>query len=386
MSRNYLVRLKDCSSWHFQRAVPRDVQSAIGRKLWRVKAGRTLQEARRAVPALLEETDRLIREARGYRHLETHQEALLRLRGLSPSDLQPHDFHYLPQDPEEIDKVLSLPKVQLHTAEQLLSLAKTLKDPAAQTYLNWEKHLTSFLTFSNETYPACCSKEQAQAYRDTLLRTLQPSTIKTRFAYLAGLWSLMKEEGWCEENIFQGVLKRMKIPVKDKKTIDIQEIDTNATRLSDDSYLLYQLLRWSGMRLAEAAGLRYEDIRDGVIHLVPHDTRPLKTQYSQRQIPLHRNLLSLDLQGTASQRADSGLIFPDLYNPKTHRWGGGIVWSQQIGANPHSLRHNVTTQLRDAGINERVIGAVLGHSPTNITGSYGSVSLQARREAIELLH
>ena len=57
----------------------------------------------------------------------------------------------------------------------------------------------------------------------------------------------------------------------------------------------YWLVRWSGMRAAEAAGLELENINldDQVIHLVYLKDRPLKTKYLVRDIPIHPNHFEL---------------------------------------------------------------------------------------------
>jgi integrase len=375
----YLTNRPGRPGYYFQRSVPVDVQETLGLKVWKVKAGDTLPDARKAVPHLLLETDRQIEAARGHVHRETHQEALLKLRGKLPSELTPVDFHYLPQDPKEIEKVLSLPPVEPRTAEELLALATRLKSPSPQTVLAWEKHLSDFLSFSGQELPVTCTKDHAQKFRDLMLGSVAVSTAKTRTNYLSGLWNLMLDEGWVTENIFTGLMKRVKTPVKQKEDIDVTPADLRAHALQKNQ-LLYHLVRWTGMRIAEAAGLRHEDLKDGYIDLRPHETRPLKTDYSERKIPIHPELAK-HLKGVTG----TGLLFPDLYNPRTKRWAAGLTWKETIGLNPHKLRHYVTQYLRQAKLNDRTIGAILGHAPTSTTGSYGSVTMEARREAINLL-
>jgi integrase len=375
----YLTNRPGRPGYYFQRSVPADVQDTLGLKVWKVKAGDTLPDARQAVPHLLLETDRQIEAARGHVHRETHQEALLKLRGKLPADLTPADFHYLPQDPKEIDRVLSLPPVEPRTARELLALATRLKNHSPQTVIAWEKHLSSFLSLSGQELPVTCTREHAQKFRDVLLSSVAVSTAKTRTNYLSGLWSLMVDEGWVTENIFTGLMKRVRTPVKERGDVDITPADRNASKLQKHP-LLYHLVRWTGMRIAEAAGLRHEDLKDGYIDLVPHETSPLKTSYSARNIPIHPELAK-QLQGVSG----TGLLFPDLYNSKTKRWAAGLTWKDTLGLNPHKLRHYVTQYLREAKLNDRTIGAILGHAPTSTTGSYGSVTMEARREAINTL-
>lgn len=51
----------------------------------------------------------------------------------------------------------------------------------------------------------------------------------------------------------------------------------------------------------------------------------------------------------------------------------------------HDLRHTFATLLGDLGVAEGVIGALLGHVPSNITQHYARATLPAMREAVELL-
>ncbi|MBW4529452.1 MAG: hypothetical protein KME02_02070 [Aphanothece saxicola GSE-SYN-MK-01-06B] len=189
----------------------------------------------------------------------------------------------------------------------------------------------------------------------------------------------MIDEDWTSENIWQGVTKRMKPEVVQKQVIVIEPVDTAAElKLSGDQRLLYQLLRYSGMRLAEAAGLRFEDIQDGVIHVRPHETRTLKTSQSARQIPLHPKLQELPWTGT-------GVIMPSFYNERTSRWGSGIAWSRLIGVAPKDLRDHAKQRMREAGIDMSVSRAIMGHKPLNVGEAYGAISMELKRKAIEVL-
>ncbi|NJO81797.1 MAG: tyrosine-type recombinase/integrase [Blastochloris sp.] len=51
----------------------------------------------------------------------------------------------------------------------------------------------------------------------------------------------------------------------------------------------------------------------------------------------------------------------------------------------HDLRHTFATLLGELGVAEGVIGALLGHVPSNITQHYARATLSAMREAVELL-
>ena len=79
--------------------------------------------------------------------------------------------------------------------------------------------------------------------------------------------------------------KRVSIPVD-----NIREIQKECCEIDDDMRWLIALISDTGMRLAEAAGLHINDIhldeKIPYVDIKPHPWRRLKTNSSQRQIPL----------------------------------------------------------------------------------------------------
>lgn len=115
-----------------------------------------------------------------------------------------------------------------------------------------------------------------------------------------------------------------------------------------------------GLRNTEALQLRDEDIReiDGVLclDLTASDAGQLrKTSSSVRVVPVH----------------------PALRHPKApsdgrslsrqSRSAGAYLKARGIGETPYGLRHSFTAELRNKGIDPRVIQALLGHTPQSIT-------------------
>ncbi|MDB4616953.1 tyrosine-type recombinase/integrase, partial [Synechococcus sp. AH-551-E11] len=145
---------------------------------------------------------------------------------------------------------------------------------------------------------------------------------------------------------------------------------------------LYWLVRFTGMRIAEAAGIELNDINldNMIIDLVDHPDRPLKTKFSKRQVPIHPKLVPLLKR--LKEKGDRPFLC--FYKPQHSRWTCGNNWKRITGSNAHSLRHHAATSMRDAGFSDYIIGSALGHSKgTTMTSSYGSVDLEKVRAAIE---
>lgn len=388
-----MTRLQGKPGWYFQRAVPLDVRQTVGKGLWRWKAGNTKPEAIQTAARLLAETDELISVARdGAGHgskQETREqarlsaEAWLRGRSMDSIDQNREEFeiHYpsLPSHPADLEDIRARPPIKLKTAEELLTKAKALKQPKPATYAQWELRLSQFMKHSEMEFPSICTRDHARAFRDSLVEQgLSASTIKTRINYLSGLWSFMVDEEWTTQNLWSGITRNIKSESQRKEPLEIKPVDERAKHLSNDHRLLYLLLRYTGMRLSEAAGLRFEDIQDGIITVAEHETRSLKTPQSRRLIPLHSELGKLSWQGR-------GLIFPTLYNPRTRRWGSGLTWNRKIGIAPKDLRDHAKQAMREANIDSSVSRAILGHKPENVGESYGGITISQKKRGIEAL-
>ncbi|CAK6687383.1 Tyrosine recombinase XerC [Synechococcus sp. CBW1107] len=294
-----------------------------------------------------------------------------------------HYLQHLPADPTELDAIQAMAPVTLITESELLDRAASIKSPAPSTLQQWKMRLREFLVHAELVYPSLGTKAQARLYRDKLVRNgkLKASTIKMRVNYLSGLWSFMVDEELVEENIWSGITRRLRVETTQQAPIDIEPVDRAAQyKLSGDHLKLFLVIRYTGMRVSEAAGLRYEDIdtTEGLIHLREHELRPMKSGFSRRTIPLHPVLLAHNWKG-------SGLVFPRFYNPRSGRWGSGLGWPDKIGISPHKLRHHAKQAMREAGIDSAVSRAVLGHKPENVGEGYGGITITQKIRAVETL-
>jgi len=361
---------------------------AIGKTFWRELLAQDLATARRVLPSRIAATDELIQRLRSGAAVEPAHKAIPRelakelLRGRPAGEIY-HDPCFT-GDEEEAELLSDLPPLEIAgfspvLFEDLVDLGVRLKRPRPQTVLAWQRAVEELRRFAgvDANY---VDRELAQRFRDHLLdKGLKISTIKTRINYIKGLFNLAVEEGVLDRNPFVGVVKRLSVSQPPREAVDIQYADSRSMRLGSE-YLIYQLLRWTGCRLAEILGIEIDDVdlQEGVLHIREKTDRPLKTPHSARVVPIHTHLLRpLEELSAAGNRP-----FEKYYDPATTRWGGGITWSKTVGCSPHSLRHHATSSMRSAGISETVIGAVLGHAVPGMTARYGTVSIELKRQAI----
>jgi integrase len=171
------------------------------------------------------------------------------------------------------------------------------------------------------------------------------------------------------------------------------------------------LALFAGGRQAEFAGLRVTDIREDTDTGIPLTYivadrkvgRSVKTQTSERVVPIHselRRLGFLDYVAERRRESEKAWLFP-LVAPEKR--GGLKAWSKwwghylrdHIGIEDrdmvfHSFRHGFTDRARAAGVAEEVRKALMGHSDAStVSGGYGAKNMLHRwgakvlREAIE---
>ena len=382
----FCIRRPDRPGYWFDRRVPKDCQSALGIKHWRRFAGNTQAEARIAIAALLAETEALIQQARGSASTQpvglpiTREQELRLLQGRPEllSELAEMNAP-LPDNPEALADLPVLPiTVNTVVAADLIALGQHIKRPAVQTVEAWARALDEFTRVTGVAHLNLVTKQDAQRYRDDLLkRKLATSTVKLRLNYCSGLWRLAVEEGLLNDNPFVGLTRRLRADRKAPKVYDITDVDQKAKSLPSIQYDLYQILRFTGCRLAEVCGLHKDDVdfNRGILIITPHTDRPLKTIDSERMIPIHPSIEPTLRRLFTEER-------PFISFLKNNRWGAGIIWTDRIGLNPHELRHHFATQLRKNGVQELVVSKLLGHKPVGQTAAYGDVPFETLIEAV----
>ena len=383
------------NGYQLQRGVPKDVQPVIGKTVWVEGAGSTYRVAQRLSPVFAAKTDRLIAEARNEVSLTADEliDSVPQRFDLSDpdvvqllldgSDVSVEEGLITPEQESRYRAVLKgeeQPRAHL-SKEELIQQAKALKAPAARTEMSWKSALDDFLAHAAVAHPTSATSQHAVAYRSWLLERLSPSTVKTRLAFLSGLWSVLCELRPGSTHVFQGLNKRIKV-VKSRKS-EVTIIDPSQWQGSGEQMEIFQFLYFTGARLAEIAGLQAEDLLEDRILIRPNNLRPLKTEASERSIPIHPMLKSL----VADLREKSGFLWLTQYQESTKRWGINLSkpCKKIVGVSPKEFRHRAATILRANNMNEAVVVALLGHTPNSISMTYGATPWNELNRAVKLL-
>jgi integrase len=388
----YLHRRSDTSGWFFIRRVPQDLVEQVGHPSWRWLLAHDLPSARLKLPEAIALTDRVISS------LRTGSKAPDPLNSPIPRELDLRLLHGQPElmrelvsvgapIPDHPELIASLPPEEiagkrLVDSEELIQCNLQLKTPRPTTLRNWRASLISLNKFLGHDNLHLLTRKDAAGFRDHLKKTLNINTVILRINIIKSLFDLGVEEELFQLNPFDGVGKRLKNEQTERVDYDMTQIDRLAKeKLNSQHYTLYQLLRYTGCRLAEILGIEKNDIdiEKGLLHIVPKVDRGLKNNSSKRLVPIHPSIEPI-LKGIL--KGESDRPFYKFYDVKRQLWANNTPWTKVIGVSAHKLRHNAVSMMRTAGHSELVIGRVVGHTVKGMTGQYGTVSVELLRSAV----
>lgn len=236
--------------------------------------------------------------------------------------------------------------------------------------------------------------QEVLAVPDTV--TLNVKTLNKYLQTYSDLFRWAKRNGHVDTNAFEGVTIEHKRQ-RSRATRDAFSVEQIATMLGEltnsDSKLVRKPYRkwgplialYTGARLNEIAQAHLGDIReiDGVWCFDFNDEgdgKHLKTAASQRQVPVHSRLIELGLLDYVEQLRLSGThkLFPSFTYDTKNGWGRvlGRWFNERFlpkldlktsGLVFHSLRHTVVTHLSQAGVEEPVVKAIVGHAREGVT-------------------
>ncbi|PSO30908.1 recombinase XerD [Bradyrhizobium sp. MOS002] len=155
------------------------------------------------------------------------------------------------------------------------------------------------------------------------------------------------------------------------------------------------LCAFTGARVGEMIQLRKEDVRrEGklwVLHVTP-EAGPVKTDEA-RDVVLHRQVIE---EGFLAffEKVKGGYLFIDpkagelgvrnavkTARNKVNEFVREVVKDKNVDPS-HGWRHRFKTVGIDQGVEMRVLDAIQGHAPRNVSEGYGDVTIKAKANAI----
>lgn len=405
----------------FRRRFPKDVAEVLGKRAFQLHIkNREGLAFHREYQAILQEFDRMVSEVRSQikgddtrSPIERWHAALLKREELVSETTGLED------DPEfaarEIAKGLSkqpnsdplllkalvnpnaaAPKLSLQDAKMMYARDKRLSDNELVRLDRITRRLEKAVGPLEKLTVEELRRDHGRRYMDWMLQTkksdghpLSVATCTKESKIVAAMVNhAMREGDIASKNPFIGlpwpkdvapkVSKKLPLPDDLVKSVLIRLKDGRTKELP----VMWRLLKGTGMRLGEVAGLSQEDIvlDAETPHIIvrPNSFRDLKTASSIRSVPLTRDAL------TAAKEALDGVGIEEPVFPRYARDRGADAASAALmkavraetndkRLTVHGLRHRVSDKLREAGAPVEVRHGFLGHSSTAIAEStYGS--------------
>lgn len=228
------------------------------------------------------------------------------------------------------------------------------------------------------------TRADAKKYRDhRLVSGVAPSTVKREINVLRAVFTkAIRELSLGIPNEFSGLeIKQSNRNTRDRIPYtkdEIQLLITEALRLDDEQRRIVLVLALTGARLAEIVGLRKTDFdpKNKSIHIREHSTRSVKTDPSNRVVPL----LPLAYEALSKQlnEARGAYLFPsyssangtnaDSASATLNKWAKKYVGGKTM----HCFRHALRDLLRAVMCPESVAKEIGGWSSTHdVSVHYG---------------
>ena len=181
----------------------------------------------------------------------------------------------------------------------------------------------------------------------------------------------------------------VKVKINEPRKI-VEALDTNQEILIKEAPntevgLLLKILYGTGMRISECAGLALVDVF--LDHNIPHvfiranQFRRIKNRSSERKIPLVGISLEAMRSAVINAKGNDALFARWIKNGKLSDTPSNSL-IKGTGIKSHSLRHNLTTMLREAETHFETSELILGHSMgSSETQFYGDGSTLATKQA-----
>ena len=319
---------------------------------------------------------------RKFRHREvfqgTYEEAVIYEQELKK---------YLAQTQKQEKKNITIKQI----AEEYLQFVKIHQ--AERTFKEKKRIiLTQIIPFFGKFSFEMITPKLIDAYKLKRLREIQQRgftgtrTVNIELNVLSAMSRFAAERGYIQEPLkIKPLPHRYKLP--EPLSFDETKRFLEAAKTEPFYYAFFLCMYHAGMRRNEVLNLTWDDIffEHGFI-------RVKKAKMNkERFVPMSKMLRKALLRLKATRTGNNPLVFPSPVTGKPlndiRRAIKRIAKRAGIERKitPHQLRHSFATHLLEAGVDLRIIQALLGHEKITTTQIYTKVALPVLYEAIQIL-
>ena len=367
--------------FYFRRVIPEPLRAVFGKWEWKRSLGtKSLAEAKARYPHAAHEYESALHGIRNGQPSAGLQS--LAFRAAAPSAV-------FSADPT-------------HTLGWAMERWFQERKPALKTQYEWRRIITAF---GEKRHVRAVSFSEVRDYKSKLLALGQRSnTVDKKLTALRTVFRWAVRNGYIERDPTAGV--RVEGLTKLRKRERSREPYTRAEaklllKATRSEHGAFRWVPWilaaTGCRIQECCQAYAHDVKQEgpVTYLLvtsKGDGQSLKTEYSERRVPLHSRLLAEGFSRYVKSLPKGSRLFPDLAPDRFGNWGANFGkqygrWARSLVPNAnkvaHSWRHSFKSWARDAGIPEDIHDALTGHAGGGVGREYGKVSLSVLARAIE---
>ena len=435
---NYIKRRGQRKSWYYQQAVPKHLQGRAG-KTWELCLGRDYATAVEASGRALRVVQGMIElmeitppnpdptyERKKWK-LTNHLTEILNIKPAGnyvttwngpADDIEPDSIKEKIHQQNNKDAAIDINTLHMHKWTDVPDEEKRRNPSKSENTLDsWRASIKKYIAATGSIYVEQCSKDAVIKLRDYLqLTCTSKGTLQGHYSHMRVLYQHAYTWGWHDNDPFdmfesryiRGITvgkRKPKGQIPKEKVIDITPADDYYRMSKYDKaapsikrfIVNWWIMRYTCAHVGEADGLVWEDIdfNKKTIRIQANSVRELKTEQRGRELPLLDPLYKLLLKHKRHMKGISGSIhnLPDNidrrklgktmknnmnrfitgpdgnYGPKKARDLGNTIIKTNFKGNPETL-YAINGHKRQSG---------------NSTAAYGDITLEAKREALELL-
>ncbi|WP_019501284.1 tyrosine-type recombinase/integrase [Pseudanabaena sp. PCC 6802] len=237
----------------------------------------------------------------------------------------------------------------------------------------------------------------AEQFLEWLCSKISPVTAKERLTLINACWEWGINEEIIENNPWNDLVARVKIPPKQKsKPFTREEIQMIIEAFRSDRYYSHyadfvEFLFGTGCRTGEAVGLRWGHLSDDCSSVwigesVSRGVRKSTKTNRARTISLTPHLQSMLLARRPENPDSDGLVFPtphghaiDDHNFRNRAWKTVLAGLNIDYRKPYNTRHTLISHALDLGMSPVMVAQLTGHDVATLYENYaGSVSSRPR--------
>jgi integrase len=226
---------------------------------------------------------------------------------------------------------------------------------------------------------ATITRESIQRFLADKAVKYSHSTLRSMRAVLGLTLGWAVSNGWLERN----PCIKIKLPKQTggrrvvRADLSAQQIGQIVGELQEPYATLVLLIAVTGLRIGEAAALKWSDLQNGVLsisrRIFEREIDTPKSSRSVRKLPLDQRVIAR-LEALHSQFPNSEWMFPsetgktpiDPRNALNRQIRPACEACEITIGGWHDFRHFLSTNLRRMGTHPKVVSDILGHSRVNL--------------------